>query len=307
MRESTPSTAAIYPFVPASSSAIPVEVQCLDSAHVMRRKPAHGHLFYELIVIAGGHGVHRLDGVPLAATARTAFVIPPGTTHDLREIDTAYGWTVLFLADAADPSTPAVLARMPDPAAGALFDVFRRHDGKAPQPIHLDRAAYDEAEHLLHRLQQELHRRPYGYAEAVRAALQLLLMTVARCAPWMQVDVGVPVAPQQPRGDILDAVLADIDAHFADPGGLAETAARLGFSAAYLTTRIRKLTGRTYGEWLIERRMIEARRLLGTTDLGVANVATRTGYAEVESLIRRFRAYHGMTPTAWRQSARNPR
>lgn len=305
MRHGIASTTSMYPFVPTVSSAISVEVQCLDSDHVMRRKVAHGHLFYELIVIAGGRGIHRLDGVPYAATARTAFVIPPGTTHDLRALGSAYGWTVLFMADAVDESSPAVLSRMIDPAAGALFDVFRRRDAKAPQPIQLDRDAYAEVERLLHRLQQELHRQPFGYAHAARAALQLLLMTVARCAPWIQ-PTSLPATGLE-QGNLLDAVLAEIDRHFAEPHGLSETAARLGFSAPYLTTRIRKLTGRTYGEWLIERRMIEARRLLGTTDRSIADIAADTGYAEVESLIRRFRAYHGVTPSAWRKRARHPR
>jgi AraC-like DNA-binding protein len=54
-------------------------------------------------------------------------------------------------------------------------------------------------------------------------------------------------------------------------------------------------------QWLTERRMQEARRLLTETDLTVAAIAHRVGYLDVSYFIRRFRAEHQITPALWRR------
>ncbi|EUA52605.1 helix-turn-helix domain protein [Mycobacterium xenopi 3993] len=47
-----------------------------------------------------------------------------------------------------------------------------------------------------------------------------------------------------------------------------------------MTTIVRRRTGRTVQEWIIERRMAEARSLLADTDLPVREVARRVGICD---------------------------
>ena len=82
-----------------------------------------------------------------------------------------------------------------------------------------------------------------------------------------------------------------------------DVAAAVGVTPGHLTTVVRRGTGRTVGQWVTERRLQEARRLLAGTDLTVAAVAARTGYADAGYFIRRFRAAHGLTPQEWRRGA----
>jgi AraC family transcriptional regulator, transcriptional activator of pobA len=63
-------------------------------------------------------------------------------------------------------------------------------------------------------------------------------------------------------------------------------------------------TGRTVQQWITERRMREARRLLADTDLTVTEIAPRVGYREAGYFVRRFRTAHGVTPGAWRRAGR---
>jgi AraC-like DNA-binding protein len=64
---------------------------------------------------------------------------------------------------------------------------------------------------------------------------------------------------------------------------------------------VRKETGRTVGQWILEYRMAEARRRLRGTDEHVDTIAERVGYADVTHFIRLFRRTHGLTPAAWRR------
>ena len=85
---------------------------------------------------------------------------------------------------------------------------------------------------------------------------------------------------------------------------LREVAADVGMSPGHLTTRVGRRTGRTVQQWITERRLGEARRLLTDTDLTVAAVAGRVGYQDAGYLTRRFRTAHGATPQEWRRAAR---
>ena len=97
-----------------------------------------------------------------------------------------------------------------------------------------------------------------------------------------------------------------VEARYHEPISLRDVAAAVGLTAGHLTTVIGRRTGRTVQQWITERRMREARRLLADTDLTVAEIAPRIGYREAGYFVRRFRATHGVTPGAWRRAGRRP-
>jgi AraC-like DNA-binding protein len=66
------------------------------------------------------------------------------------------------------------------------------------------------------------------------------------------------------------------------------------------TTVVRRRTGRTVQKWIIERRMSEARVLLGGTDLPISEIARRVGVADAGYFARLFRTIHGVSPRRWR-------
>lgn len=73
-------------------------------------------------------------------------------------------------------------------------------------------------------------------------------------------------------------------------------------SPGHLTTALRQRTGRTVQDWIAERRMTEARRLLLEKRLDAAEVGRRVGYTDPAYSSRAFRRNHGQTPRAWRSA-----
>jgi AraC-like DNA-binding protein len=53
-------------------------------------------------------------------------------------------------------------------------------------------------------------------------------------------------------------------------------------------------------EWIIERRMAEARTMLEETDLPVAEIARRVGVFDAGYFSRLFTRTHGISPRQWR-------
>ena len=143
-------------------------------------------------------------------------------------------------------------------------------------------------------IETELTERQDGYRQAALAHLTLLLIDVARLA-------GDAVDDLRRSGEpLLADVFAVIDRRHGEALSLRDVAQEVGMTPGHLTTVVRRRTGRTVQEWIIERRMAEARTMLEETDLPVAEIARRVGVFDPGYFSRVFARTHGISPRQWR-------
>ncbi|MEO1623117.1 MAG: helix-turn-helix transcriptional regulator [Cyanobacteria bacterium J06632_3] len=91
-----------------------------------------------------------------------------------------------------------------------------------------------------------------------------------------------------------------METHYQQPIHLSDVAKAAGYSPAYLTSLSQSHTGRTVKNWIIERRMVQARQLLRETAQSIKKIAESSGYTDAGYFTRQFRQLHGMTPKKWR-------
>lgn len=108
------------------------------------------------------------------------------------------------------------------------------------------------------------------------------------------------IFPDDPK---LANVFQFIEAHFCQPISLNDVAQSVGYSPAYLTNLVQTHTGRTVKQWIIERRMAQARQLLTETDQSIRAIAEASGYGDAGYFTRQFRQCHGVSPQLWRQKS----
>jgi AraC-like DNA-binding protein len=225
------------------------------------------------------------------------FVIAPGdlvSTGDAGGLATAEGWCVFFPPDVLAP--PVAGGLVPWRAHPLLFPFTA---GAVPaRRLHIPAAARPAWSARFTELEAELGERRDGYAEAAVALLTLLLVDVSRLAADVAGDLRSNDEP------LLAEVFDVIEARYHEPLSLRDVAAAVGLSAGHLTTTVARKTGRTVQQWITERRMAQARRLLTDTDLTVEATATRAGYRDVSYFIRTFKRDHGVTPADWRRAGR---
>ena len=70
----------------------------------------------------------------------------------------------------------------------------------------------------------------------------------------------------------------------------------VGLTLSHLAPVIRRRTGQSAQEWIVEGRMAEACRLLVGTDLSVEEISRRAGYGDPSYFLRFFKRAHGATP-----------
>ena len=81
-------------------------------------------------------------------------------------------------------------------------------------------------------------------------------------------------------------------------------ARRAGMSLRTFARRFREETGQSPGAWLIQQRVRHAQHLLEATDLGVDEVAERSGMGTSASLRAHLRTHVGVSPAAYRRTFR---
>ncbi|MBN9736496.1 AraC family transcriptional regulator [Pseudonocardia sp. P1] len=276
-------------------SPVPIVVQRGSGsglAEVPRMRGEHAHDFLCLIHLVEGRWTRRVDGRAWELAAGDAFVVAPGAVIGAADDDppaSGAAWTVLFPAEAVDPDAAAPLVSWRGHPLLAPF--VGNHRGGAQRLVvpPADRPGWLAR---LDALETELTERRDGYAEAARAHLTLLLVALGR----LQDDV--PAEATDPQ---LAAVFELIEQRFREPISLRDVASALGLTPGHLTTVVGRGTGRTVQQWITERRMREARRLLVGTELTVTEIGRRVGYRDAGYFVRRFRTAHGRSPAAWRR------
>jgi AraC family transcriptional activator of pobA len=286
----------MFALEPAAPDAPRVDIEWLDRGHAMALSEPHGHQFLALTYFERGGGRQRVGSQEWDVSAGDLFVIAPGETHDASGLEDAGGWVVEFSAEVIEPGGDAT-AFLSWHASPLLYPFVRRSGGEVAR---FEVPAEDRPEwsRRLRAMDSELREKGPGYQEAVRAYLTLILVDVARLA---QDIVGQLRVQDQP---VLAGVFQFIEDHYAEPISLKDVARAVNLSPGYLTTLVRRRTGRTVLEWIQERRMAEARRLLVETDESVEWIGARVGYDDPAYFVRRFRSAHRATPASWRNANR---
>lgn len=236
--------------------------------------------------------IHDFPALWYVAAAGQVYVAAPGKVLDPGLVVPAHDGVAVFF----DPAAFGEDARSPWPTWQThplLFPFLHGHSGGVlGLEVPADRrTAWDDA---IGSIEAELVARQQGYRQAALAHLTLLLIELARLAGDLVDDLRRSGEP------LLAEVFAVIDRRYDEPFSLRDVASELGVTPGHLTTVVRRRTGRTVGDWIIERRMAEARNLLATTDLGVAEVASRVGITDPGYFSRLFGRSHGISPRQWR-------
>jgi AraC family transcriptional regulator, transcriptional activator FtrA len=110
--------------------------------------------------------------------------------------------------------------------------------------------------------------------------------------------------PIRDEANLFSATLTWATEHLAEPLGVQELADRALMSRRTFARNFTASTGTTPYQWLLAQRLRLAQELLETTDLGVDQVATRSGFDDASVLRKHFRRLLQTSPQAYRRTFR---
>jgi AraC family transcriptional regulator, transcriptional activator of pobA len=267
---------------------IAVEVQRLDAEHAMVRFPHHAHRFAEVIVFERGSGEHRIGSEVFQIEPGEVHLVPAGVPHSLTLSADSRGRILLFEQE-------EIVAGASSPIAVLTHQLLAQF--AVPSVVHPELPLLAKLHGALDALDEELGSEAPLQHEAASALLRLVLVALARLAPQSTLR-------SIPPGGVVAQALALVERRFREHLTLGEISSVMSRDAGRLSADVRRATGRTLAQWIEERRMAEARRLLREKDMSVAAIAHEVGFDDPTYFARRFRRLHGESAGRWREDAR---
>jgi AraC-like DNA-binding protein len=184
------------------------------------------------------------------------------------------------------------------PGTARLLAPLTAHEAPAVLSPHPDDAAWlqQTALQLLDE-HRALGRRPLDVHHALRRSLLESLLLRLADSPDIA-PIGTATAgggPAARYGRFLDA----LELHFRELHQAADYAELLGCSVRTLSRAAQDATGKGVRELINERRLLEARRLLGGARWDARTVAAHLGFTDPANFGRFFRDRTGLTPAAF--------
>lgn len=106
--------------------------------------------------------------------------------------------------------------------------------------------------------------------------------------------------PVKGEASLLDKAIAFIDSKMPGDVTLADTAKHVHVNSCYLSQLFKQQTGVNFVDYVADLRIREAKKLLTTTSLRIADIAERLCFADISYFSTQFKKHTGLTPTEYR-------
>ncbi len=246
-------------------------------------KMPHRHYFYTFILVTGGGGSHDIDFNTYALQPNRLFLIAPGQVHAWNNLDHIKGFVLLFTDNfVALSKGRKLLANWPlfQPGQLCYVDI---HSTEMERWVKQFNAIEDEMK-MADRYMRD----------AVFYAIGNLLVCTSR--QYEAVD-----PHYYSSQDLLFKFQELIEQNFVTLKAPKEYARLLHVTPNYLNTFCKKRSGKSAGELIRQRIILEAKRLLAHTQLPVAQVAYQLNFEDNSYFGRFFKKYAGETPDTFRK------
>ncbi|MGC5775549.1 AraC family transcriptional regulator [Paenibacillus pabuli] len=254
----------------------------------------HWHEHFELIVMRQGSAQFHIDSRPYVAHAGEVIIIPGGALHvgyALEDGDVHYDSIVvnpaLFHDFTHDPVHLKYVA--PYLEGRVRFPV---------KPVEQD-AICQGYYSLLNEAVEEMALQPPAYQLVVKSKLHALFTLLARTFMPLQLP-DKTAGSYFPNRERFKQLIEQIEAEPTEKMSVTEAAGQVGLNTYHFCKMFKKLTGRTFVEYVNGCRMTVAEQLLQESSLTITEIAARVGCENANYFTKLYKQYKGMTPSQGR-------
>lgn len=243
---------------------------------------AHKHDFYMLLLVEHGSGTHTIDFIEYPVEKNTIFFLAPAQAHQWNISPDARGYQVMF--------SPAFLAQK-----GPLWPFFTP---SALPVLKLRKEEYQLISEEFNKMTVESANKEAFASQVLFHRLQTILLLLQR---WY--NTAHPEISSNTEHHIINKFLHLLEEHYHQHSSVQFYADKLLISPSYLNQVCSRESGRTAGEYIRERILLEAKRLLTLTTMDIREIAYTLGFKDSSYFSRFFRKYTNNTPLEFRRKS----
>lgn len=245
----------------------------------------HKHSYYEMCFFTEGDGEHEIDFKTYPIASPGIHFLRPGQVHLIRRGETYKGYLVVFSEEFYNlrfqnieviPGYPLVTSLEKGPVLNLTDELFK------------------EFHQLIQNIERELKKTDDDSEEIIVSYLKIFFLKLR------QQFSKLVTTKYEVTGDARHIVYRFnqlVDKFYHQIHQVQEYAELLGESPIILNRAIKSVTGKTASDVIIDRLILEAKRLLLFSDLSNKEVAYKLNYEDPSYFTRIFRKRTGLTPS----------
>ncbi|MGO4696685.1 AraC family transcriptional regulator [Paenibacillus sp. FSL A5-0031] len=255
----------------------------------------HWHEHFEIIIMREGNALFHIDSRPFVVKPGEVLLIPGGGLH----VGYALGYDNIYY-DCIVFNASLFNDWVHDPLHAQFVAPYL--EGRLRYPV--KPAEQDESclQHysLLEEAITELIAKPPAYQLIVKSKLYALFTLLSRTFIERQL-VGMPAEPYFVNRDRFKLLIQRIESDFREKMSIEQAAKQVSLNPYHFCKLFKKLTGRTFVEYVNVNRMNEAERLLRESNDTITEIAAKVGCENPNYFTKLYKQYKGITPSQARK------
>lgn len=248
----------------------------------------HKHKYYEMCFFTGGSGEHEIDFTTHSIEPPSIHFLKPGQVHLIKRGEAYKGFLIIF-------SEEFFNLRFQNMEVIPGYPLIT-HLENGPI-LNLSPELFEEFNQLIKNIESEIIEKDADTEEIIIAYLKIFFLKLrqnfAKLISTQNEAVGLMKKTVYEFNQLVDKYYDQIH-HVKDFAEL------MGESPVQLNRAIKAITGKTASEIIIERLILEAKRLLLFSDLSNKEVAYKLNYEDPSYFARIFRKKTGYTPSGFK-------
>lgn len=277
-------TTPVHRFVTARD--IQFKFLTLTGKNFLETDIAHRHGYWSVFVFLEGSGTHLIDFAELKIKPGTIHFVLPGQIHALNGGKNFLGYAIMFTEE---------FFLLRDETKSLLMKLFSFMDAGKPAMLEIGTANKAYFAHLFSLLEMETKS---AGSQNGTALLDLLSVFVNKCVQLLQLP------PTSSGKEPLQYIRFrnEVEKNFRTIHTVAEYAAMLHTNSKNLNELAQTFAGRTALEFIHERLLVEAKRMLLYADKPMKQIAYELHFTDAAHFTKFFKQKTGYTPLEFRES-----
>ena len=264
------------------------KVEVFDANRHFEVSYPHRHDFFEVLYLNKGSGFHVIDSNKYEIKPPCIFFMSPGQAHKLELSHDIEGYIFIFTSD-------FYLINQTNQNRLLEFPFFFTINQNNPPLLLSNPNDTAFLETIFVRAVGEISTTENHSVELLRSLLDLILVYASSL---YKVDDSML---SKGKGHILvKRFFQLLEENYQNNISVNEYASMLAITPNHLTQTIKQLTGKTSNEIIQEKQMLEIKRLLVHTNMGVSEISNHLNFADQSYFTKFFKKITGMTPLRFR-------
>ncbi len=281
----------VHDFISDDATSIPFTIIPLEVKSVYDSAIPHRHNYYEIFIFYKGGGTHEIDFEEIEVKTGSVHFVSPGQVHVLLRAPGSYGYVVLFSRD---------FFSLPLQDKDFLFELPFLNNNTAHPFINFHGSEFSEIKVLAENILKENNLHFPDSHHIIRAYLNILLL---KCKAGYNHINKKEIIPENLNlhNDVIQKFRIMVEKNFRKYHLVKEYASMIAITPENLNEISKRQTGKTASEFISDRLLLEAKRLLLYSDFKAKEIAYFLNFQDPSNFNKFFKNNTGYTPAGFRE------